>query len=795
MIEVAAMGCHPAELFRRLDWQRNRANSNSVGFVNGMLSHLFSLRSLACMVAMTVLVEFGAELGQYLSFPPREFATCWPPSGIIIAILSIAPRMCWPSLLIGAMLGNLLHNQLGSIDPLTNAVFTFANMIEVSLGGFVLQRLFGVPFRLNSITRVITFVAVVGLGCSTFSALLGALMVNKSGTIGEYWSDWFLWWAADVVGMVLFAPLVLAGYESISNFKQFTLAKASEALVLYGGLAAMSAVIFLQVDADSSPLRFPFYTFPVLAWAGISFGRSGAAIATFVVGMFAMWATSRGYGVFASPTASVTSQALVLQAFVMVTMLTSVLFSVVFESLLLARTELLTTNNLLTAIMEGTSDGAFVKDISGRYLLINSAGAKNFGRPVEEVVGKTDRELIGGELAERVKARDQAIIASGQVTTSEDTVTIAGHQRTYLTTKGPYRDAQGKVLGLAGISADITRINEVKEQLKRSNESLEQRVAERTAELTSANEQLRLEMVERSRVELRLREQQAELAHVSRLGTMGEMAAGLAHELNQPLHAISNYARGAVRRLDAAKTVAPELREALAEVIAEADRAAAILRRVRSFVSKRPFARLPLLVDDLIRNVSTLMTVEANHRHTRLELKLGASQSWVLGDSVQLEQVLVNLVRNGLEAMESIPESQRHLQIESSLDGDGVAVEVRDCGTGLPEALTKQIFDAFFTTKPHGLGMGLAISHSIIEAHDGRLECLPRESGGTTFRFVIPTADREAIDLCVSQQASGDAAPTLSSASAFTGSSLAANPIATNSLATTPLASSKNHAR
>lgn len=706
-----------------------------------MVSQLFTLKSLLCFVVTFACLEGGAELGQLLSFPPRDFATCWPPSGIIVGLLAFAPRRCWPAMLIGAVAGNLFHNWRMNIGFETNVVFTCANFLEVSLGGYLLQRLFGQPFLLNSISRVLTLVLLVGLGCTTLSAFLGATMVNQSGTMTEYWREWFLWWAADVVGVVLFVPITLAVLELPQNIHRFDIKKALEASVLFGLLTLISVVVFFYADPNDSPLRFPFYTFPLLAWAGLSFGRSGGALATIIVGVCGTWATTRGLSVFASHHAPVTSQVLVLQAFLIVTMLTSLLFSVMFESLTTARNELQSTNNLLSAIMEGTSDGAFVKDASGRYLLLNSAGARNFGRTMEEVIGKTDHELLPREMADFVRSRDLKILTSGVVTTTEDTVSFGEQPRTFLTTKGPYRDARGNVIGLAGISADITSLKEAEEKLRRANETLETRVTERTMELTTANLQLVKEMTERSRVELRLREQQAELAHVARVAALGEMAAGLAHELNQPLHAISNYARGVMRRIDSARSTPADLREALAEIVAESDRAAAIIRRVSSFVSKRPYARHPLLIDDLIRNVSTLMTAEANRRHSRLELTLGASSSWVLGDAVQLEQVLVNLVRNGLEAMETTPEPARLLQIESSLVGDKVMVEVRDQGCGVPDGLETKLYDAFFTTKSHGLGMGLAISRSIVEAHEGELSSSPRLPRGTTFRFLIPVHD------------------------------------------------------
>jgi PAS domain S-box-containing protein len=239
------------------------------------------------------------------------------------------------------------------------------------------------------------------------------------------------------------------------------------------------------------------------------------------------------------------------------------------------------------------------------------------------------------------------------------------------------------------------------------------------------------DITERVRAEENARQHQAELAHVLRVGTMGEMAAGLAHEINQPLGAIANYARGAVRRVRDGGLASPGLLPILEEIAGEAMRAGEIIRRLRELIRKEGPQQAPVDVNELARNSVRLVQGEARQHGVDVQLELGAVPR-VAADATQLEQVLLNLLRNGIEAADSTGE--RRVRLRTATDAGAVAVDVRDSGAGLP---AEDVFAPFFTTKPHGLGMGLSISRSIIEAHGGRLEALPG-GPGATFRVTLP---------------------------------------------------------
>ncbi len=270
----------------------------------------------------------------------------------------------------------------------------------------------------------------------------------------------------------------------------------------------------------------------------------------------------------------------------------------------------------------------------------------------------------------------------------------------------------------------------------------EQLVAHRTRELSRANMELEREAAERKRAEASARERQAELAHVHRLNTMGEMASGLAHELNQPLAAVVNYAKGAVRRLKKGSVEPGELLAALEQAALQAERAAAIVRRVRAFIRKEAPRHAALDCNKIVRETAGLMAADAERAGARLVLDLAKPPPRVRADAVQLEQVIVNLVRNAIEAMAESDSPVRDITVRTlpAAVGGAVEITVEDTGPGLPADARERLFDPFFTTKADGLGLGLSISQSIVEAHGGRLTATARPGGGMVFRFALPAA-------------------------------------------------------
>jgi C4-dicarboxylate-specific signal transduction histidine kinase len=251
-----------------------------------------------------------------------------------------------------------------------------------------------------------------------------------------------------------------------------------------------------------------------------------------------------------------------------------------------------------------------------------------------------------------------------------------------------------------------------------------------------------IDLSERKQAEVALQKAQAELAHAARMMTMGELAASLAHELMQPLTAILSNAQAALRFLAAALPDLDELRAILADIVADDQRAGEVIQRLRRLLSRGELERLPLDLNEVIREVVRLIHSEVVMKNVTVVLNLGADLPPVPGDRVQLQQVILNLLINGVEAMSAVEDRSRELLIRSHRHASrDVLVAVRDVGIGLDPQQVERIFDSFYTTKTNGMGLGLSISRSIIEAHGGRLWAAPNEGYGITVQFTLPVAD------------------------------------------------------
>jgi len=249
------------------------------------------------------------------------------------------------------------------------------------------------------------------------------------------------------------------------------------------------------------------------------------------------------------------------------------------------------------------------------------------------------------------------------------------------------------------------------------------------------------DVTDRKQAEELSRQQQEKLQMTARLITVGEMASTLAHELNQPLAAIANYNMGCVRRLRAGGWDAQELLTAMEKSSAQAERAGRIIQRVREFVRRREPDFAVCDVNDIITGVTTLIETEAEKSGIKVGLDLAPASPPARADKVMIEQVILNLVKNAIEAMQEIAPGKREITIRSTTNAAGtVEIEVVDNGRGIPAQLEDNLFTPFFTTKPEGMGMGLHICRSIIEIHDGRLWANRNPVSGSTFHFTLPVA-------------------------------------------------------
>ena len=365
--------------------------------------------------------------------------------------------------------------------------------------------------------------------------------------------------------------------------------------------------------------------------------------------------------------------------------------------------ELRRSEALLSGVIESSTDAILAVAPDGRLIARNAAATDLLehltGAPLP--VGASLCAVMAAEPAARWQMLTARALA-GERLVVEESIAVDGTAHHYLVSLNSIA-SEGAVGGVTVFAKDIT-------DLRRS--------------------------------EARARQHQADLAHALRLHTMGEMAAGLAHEINQPLGAIANYAQGCIRRLRAGAVEPGELLERTQEIAREALRAGAITRRMRELLRKGDACREPADLNRIIAAALDIIAPTARQRTAVVRFHESADLPPVDVDAIQIEQVVINLLLNALEAIDA-PGRAREIDVRTSpVDGSGVQVAVCDAGAGLDAAAIEQIFEPFFTTKPDGLGMGLAISRSIVEAHGGRLWATPNQTAGATFCFVLPTAPR-----------------------------------------------------
>jgi C4-dicarboxylate-specific signal transduction histidine kinase len=297
----------------------------------------------------------------------------------------------------------------------------------------------------------------------------------------------------------------------------------------------------------------------------------------------------------------------------------------------------------------------------------------------------------------------------------------------------------GEPMNVATVSRDLREQKTSEAALRHLNETLERRVEERTSELADANKRLVAETLERAQTDLRFQKLQNELFHAARLTAAGQMAAALAHELNQPLTAVVNSVNAAKRLLTREDRVNLLIaREVTEEAAGQALRASEIVRSLRQFLIRDEKERRLEVLAAMIEEASALALSSIAPLAVRLRLEFDHSAGGVLVNRVQIQQVIVNLIRNAAEAMAD--QNPREIALATRALGDGmIEVSVGDIGPGIPDDIAGRLFEPFVSTKRDGMGLGLSISRSIVEAHGGQMTAEPNPGGGTVFRFTLPS--------------------------------------------------------
>jgi two-component system, LuxR family, sensor histidine kinase DctS len=357
-----------------------------------------------------------------------------------------------------------------------------------------------------------------------------------------------------------------------------------------------------------------------------------------------------------------------------------------------------------TAMENSLIIGLRARGLDGRITHVNPAFCRMVGWSAEELMGmKAPMPYWAPEQAEQQRALHDGVLTGDAMTHEAMELKFVrrnGERFDVLISEAPLVDTEGRQVGWMSSVLDIT---------------------------------------ERKNAEALYRQQQEKLQFTGRLITMGEMASTLAHELNQPLSAISSYSTACLNMIEQGRGEVADLKEPLSRMNTQARRAGTIIRRVHEFVRRSEPKRVACSLNDIVEEAIGLIEADARKRDIRISCSLAGNLPQMMADRVMIEQVLLNLIRNGMDAMVDCPGDRRRLLIQTSADKEGAQVAVRDSGTGIEADVADKLFSPFFTTKPDGMGMGLNICRSIVELHQGRL-WFEAADGGTVFILKLPAS-------------------------------------------------------
>ncbi len=643
----------------------------------------------------------GARVGAALRFGPHPVSVMWPPNPILLSALLLMPWRDWWLVLLAALPAHLLA-ELQSGVPLRMALCWFiSNSSEALIGAATLQ--FFVPDRVqfDQLRKLALFFFCGGFLGPFLSSFLdaGFVVLNHWGNEG-YWKVWHMRFFSNTLAAVLIVPVVIAAASGrLALLWHQGPRRWVEAALLAGGLLLTTVAVFYWHEGNTEASLTPVLLYaplPFFLWAAVRFGVGATSTAILATGMVAIWGAVHSHGPFWGN--SPEQNALSIQMFL-------IMVSVTLLPLAVALRERKQTEETLRASEERYREVVESQtELICRYLpdttltFVNEAWCRTFGKRRDELIGRKFVEFLP------VPARAAALRNVASLLAGRD-AQIIEHE-----TPGPHGSTGWQQWSNFFVPAENGGVSEI--------------------------QAIGRDITDRKRAE----EARQNLAHASRLAVMGELTAMIAHEVNQPLGAILSNAEAAEMLLDLSDMPVGEIREILGDIRRADLRASEAIRRIRTLLRKSDLTMQPLDINEMVSDVLRLANGDALRRHTQFHRNLAAPLPLVKGDNVHLQQVLLNLILNGMDAMNQAPESERHLFVSTVLDGDeSVEVSVRDAGHGLPAERLSQIFDSFFTTKPDGMGVGLSIARSIIEAHRGRIWAennTPEK--GATFHFTVP---------------------------------------------------------
>ncbi len=630
----------------------------------------------------------------------------WLPIGVAFAAFVASGPFGVFFLAVCLAISGCISAYLTDNSILMSVIMTFGDLLAGIIGAYYYRTRIEPASKLDLLRSIPLFLTVLVVLASALASLFAGISVTETGF--SWFNIWAPWFGSMALGLLMVGrPLIMIGWPLFPSGFGFAQAESAALLLL---ATVVGGFFFLPpASANIAGLFWVQITIPLVILTVLRCGDTVAVTSMLIIGTMAAFATLSGIGPISALPGAKIDQLLWMQSLLAIASTVIIFISAAISDRKRARDHDRRQSAILVAIENSALDAIISIDHRGLILTANPAAERLFGYSEKELVGRNVKRLMPQHFR---KHHD-------------------GYLSNYLTT------GQRKIIGIGRVVSG--------ERKDGSIFPMELSVGEATLEGERIFVGTVRDLSEVEREHKRVQELQADLFHVSRVSEMGHIAASLAHEVNQPLAAIMNYAQAAAETL---KHPSSDARNAvdgiLVKVMTQATRAAEIIRRLRAFIEKRDIEKRIESLNVLVEESLALALVGPAGRKVHLRFALCHDVPQVFVDRVQIQQVIVNLVRNAIDSMEGIEFPE--MEIGSRIINSTVEVSIADTGRGVAPDVAVDLFSAFVTTKRIGMGVGLSICKAIMDEHGGKIGFRPLEPKGTIFYFSLPLAHSEFTD-------------------------------------------------
>jgi len=660
-----------------------------------------AIRQLGLCLVVALAYYGGVRLGMAFTFSSEPVSTLWPPNAILSAALLFTPVRAWWAVLLMVFPAHLAA-EIGQGVPNSMSVCWYvSNSTEAILGATLLRQLLGRLPRLDSARDVATLIVAVGMLSPTATSFLDTAFVALIGWRYDhsYWQVWETRTLSNSLAALTILPLALAcAPGAIRTMRTMRRVDVLETGALLAGLTAASMAVFLQTHETSHSPMLLYAPLPFLIWAAVRCGACVVSLCTGIMSLFAIVGVLHGEGPFAAHSPEHAARA--LQTFLITGSASLMLLAAALSELRKTRSLALSRLERLNLALESAKMGTWDWDLTQDRL---SWTAVSIGS--QKALARSE-SLAPRELLSRIHADDRALLVSafdrpdGRECEAEFRIREPNDRMAWIQVRGrAIEDCHGQRHHMIGIYSDVTR---------------------------------------RKAKEAQLVMQREQIARLNRGLLVGALSGSLAHELLQPLTAVRNNAAAARALLNRARPDLHTIKDALGDIVRGNERMIKIVQQMRALFERRELACQQIDVNECIEGVMALERGFLVAHEVTADLRLDVGIPTVAMDAILLQQVLGNLIVNACESMLQNPATERNIEVVTKSHQDGVEIVISDSGTGIKD--TEQIFEAFFTTKDHGIGLGLAICRMILTTHGGSLWAVNNPARGASLHMTMPAA-------------------------------------------------------